>query len=102
MIRLGRNFTNLFVADILPEETRNKIISGEIDLFSMNALGIVEFKKNVLKQLELAKAMGLNHIELDADMPNPYALVTKEERAAIRDKAEAYDITLSVHLSYSG
>ncbi|PKN00209.1 MAG: hypothetical protein CVU78_02415 [Elusimicrobia bacterium HGW-Elusimicrobia-2] len=102
MIRLGRNFTNLFIVDVLPEETRNKILSGEIDMFSMNALGLVEFKKNVLKQLDMAKAQGLNHIELDADMPNPYAGFTKEERSAIRKKAEDNDITLSVHLSYSG
>ncbi len=102
MIRLGRNFTNLFIVDVLPEDTRNKILSGEIDMFSMNALGLVAFKKDVLKQLDMAKAQGLNHIELDADMPNPYASVTKEERDAIKAKAEEYDITLSVHLSYSG
>ncbi|MCD6311094.1 MAG: sugar phosphate isomerase/epimerase [Elusimicrobia bacterium] len=101
MIRLGRNFTNLFIVDVLPEDTRNKILSGEIDMFSMNALGLVEFKKNVLKQLSMAKAQGLNHIELDADIPNPYISMSKDDRLAIRKKAEESDITLSVHLPYS-
>ena len=102
MIRLGRNFTNLFVADILKPEDREKVISGEIDLFSMNALGIVEFKKDVISQIDRAKKIGLNHIELDADMPNPYASVPPQERAKIKDYAAENDITLSVHLSYSG
>lgn len=102
MIRLGRNFTNLFIVDILSEENRKKVISGEIDLFSMNALGLVEFKKRVIAQIDRAVELGLNHIELDADMPSPYGTVSKEECYRIRDYAGKNDITLSVHLSYSG
>ena len=102
MIRIGRNFTNLFVVDILEPEIRDKIINGEIDLFSMNALGIVKFKKDVLAQIDRAKELHLQHIELDADVPNPYAAASAGERAKIKDYAGKNDITLSVHLSYSG
>ena len=75
MIRLGRNFTNLFIVDILSEENRKKVISGEIDLFSMNALGLVAFKKRVIAQLDRAVELGLNHIELDADILSPSGVV---------------------------
>ncbi|MFH1957418.1 MAG: TIM barrel protein [bacterium] len=102
MIRIGRNFTNLFIVDVLSESERARIISGDLDLFSMNAIGIVEFKKRVISQIDRARELGLNHIELDADMPSPYGTMPEKECFKIRDYAAKNDITLSVHLSYSG
>jgi sugar phosphate isomerase/epimerase len=100
-IRLGRNFTNTFVFDQLEPEDQKKIMSGEYNLFSMNALGLMKFKENVLTQLDLAGEFGLNHLELDADVPNPYVDFTEEERKKIREKAAKEGISLSLHLSYS-
>ncbi|MCD6413188.1 MAG: sugar phosphate isomerase/epimerase [Elusimicrobia bacterium] len=102
MIKLGRNFTNLFVADVLEDEQREKVLNGEIDLFSMNAIGLVEFKKRVKFQVDKAVEYGLDHIELDCDVPSPYAAMSAAERAEIRDYAEKKGISFSVHLSYSG
>ncbi len=102
MIKLGRNFTNLFVVDVLDKSQREKVLSGEIDLFSMNAIGLVEFKRRVKFQVDKAVEYGLNHIELDCDVPAPYAAMPKDERFAIRDYAREKGISFSVHLSYSG
>ena len=100
-IKLGRNFTNTFVFDQLRTEEQKKVLSGEYNLFSMNALGLIAFKKDVLSQIKLAREFGLNHLELDADVPNPYPGFSKEERKRIKEKAKEEKISLSLHLSYS-
>ena len=87
-MKLGRNFTNTFVLDELSEEEKKKVLSGEYDLFSMNALGLVKFKKDILSQIKLAKELGLDHIELDGDVPNPYPDFSKEEREKVREEAK--------------
>lgn len=100
-MKLGRNFTNTFVLNKLSKEDQSKVLSGEYDLFSMNALGLVKFKKDVLSQIKLAKEFGLDHVELDADVPNPYPDFSKEERKRVREEAKREGISLSLHLSYS-
>ncbi len=101
MIKLGRNFTNTFILDKLSQADRNKVLSGEYDLFSMNALGLIEFKRDISFQIRLAKEFGLDHIELDADVPNPYPDFSREERKRVREEAGKEGISLSLHLSYS-
>ena len=100
-MKLGRNFTNTLIADVLDEESRRKIISGEMDLFSLNAMGLRKFKKDVFGQLDAAKRLSLDWLELDCDVPNPYLDFSDEECKKIKDKAEKCGIELSVHLSYS-
>jgi len=100
-MKLGRNFTNTFVFDVLEKEEQEKIINGTLSLFSMNALGLVKFKKNVEFQIKKAKELGLDHLELDCDVPNPYPEFSKESRIKIKKIAEDNGISLSVHLSYS-
>lgn len=100
-MKLGRNFTNTFVLDKLSKEDQNKVLSGEYDLFSLNALGLVEFKKDIFFQIKLARELGLDHVELDADVPNPYPDFSREERKKVREEAGREGISLSLHLSYS-
>ncbi|MBA7711800.1 hypothetical protein ES703_120766 [subsurface metagenome] len=100
-MKLGRNFTNTFVLDELSKEDQRKVLKGEYDLFSMNALGLVKFKKDIFFQIKLAKELGLDHIELDGDVPNPYPDFSREEREKVKEKARKEGISLSLHLSYS-
>ncbi len=100
-MELGRNFTNTFVLDELSKEDQRKVLKGEYDLFSMNALGLVKFKKDIFFQIKLAKELGLDHIELDGDVPNPYPDFSREEREKVKEKARKEGISLSLHLSYS-
>lgn len=100
-MKLGRNFTNTLIAEVLDMQDREKVISGELDLSSMNALGLMEFKRAVDLQLDAAKKLGLDWLELDCDVPNPYLDFSDEECAKISSKAGEYGIELSIHLSYS-
>lgn len=100
-MKLGRNFTNTFVFDKLSSVEQEKVLSGEYSLFSMNALGLVKFKKDILSQIKLAREFGLDHVELDADVPNPYPDFSKEERRQVKEKAKEKSVSLSLHLSYS-
>lgn len=100
-MKLGRNFTNTFVFDKLSSVEQEKVLSGEYSLFSMNALGLVKFKKDILSQIKLAREFGLDHVELDADVPNPYPDFSKEERRQVKEKAKEEGVSLSLHLSYS-
>ena len=100
-MKLGRNFTNIFVFDVLAKKEQEKILDGTLSLFSMNSLGLVKFKENVEFQLKKAKELGLDHIEFDCDVPNPYPEFSKEKRENIKKMAEDNGISFSAHLSYS-
>lgn len=100
-MKLGRNFTNTFIFDVLSKEEQSKILDGSLSLFSMNALGLIKFKENVEFQIKKAKELGLSHVELDCDVPNPYPEFSKPRREKIKKFAEDNGISLSVHLSYS-
>lgn len=99
--KIGRNWTNTFVFDKLTADEQKKVLEGSYDLFSMNALALVRFKEDVAGQIELAKKYGLDHVELDCDVPNPYPEFPSEIRKKIKEKARENGISLSVHLTYS-
>ncbi|MFC2091288.1 sugar phosphate isomerase/epimerase family protein [Elusimicrobiota bacterium] len=101
-MKIGRNFTNTLIPEVLTSEQREKVFSGETDLFSMNAIGIMEFKKDVLFQLQAASKLGLDWLELDCDIPNPYLDFSKDQCQQIKSRAEELSIDLSTHLSYTG
>ncbi|MFN4133819.1 MAG: sugar phosphate isomerase/epimerase family protein, partial [Candidatus Hadarchaeales archaeon] len=58
-------------------------------------------KKDIAGQVQAAKELGLNHVELDGAVPNPYLSFTKEEKEAARSAAKKAGITLSLHLPYT-
>ncbi|MEW6556185.1 MAG: sugar phosphate isomerase/epimerase family protein [Elusimicrobiota bacterium] len=100
-MKLGRDFTNTFVFDVLEKDIQEKILNETLTLFSMNALGLIKFKESVEFQIKKAKELGLDHLELDCDVPNPYPEFSKLQRKKIKKLAETNGISLSVHLSYS-
>lgn len=100
-MKLGRNFTNTFIFDVLSKEEQSKILDGSLSLFSMNSLGLIKFKENVEFQIKKAKELGFTHVELDCDVPNPYPEFSSSRREKIKKFAEDSGISLSVHLSYS-
>lgn len=100
-MKLGRNFTNIFVFDKLTSDEQQKVLNGSYDLFSMNALGVLKFKEDVLGQIQLIKKFQLDHLELDCDVPNPYTEFSIEKSREIKSCAEENNISLSVHLTYS-
>ena len=101
MVRLGRDYTNCLVFDHLSASEQRAVEKGELDLASMNALALEKAKQGIEQQIEVTRKLGMNHVELDADSPNPYFDFDGARRREIRKVAEANEITLSLHLPYS-
>ncbi|MEM3518851.1 MAG: sugar phosphate isomerase/epimerase family protein [Candidatus Hadarchaeales archaeon] len=100
-MKLGRDYTNCLVFEHLSDEEKRAFERGEIDLGSMNALALEKAKLDVQKQIDVTLELGLQHIELDADSPNPYLRLDEKQRNDIRNMAEDSGISLSLHLPYS-
>ncbi|MDI6641932.1 MAG: sugar phosphate isomerase/epimerase family protein [Elusimicrobiota bacterium] len=100
-MKFGRDFTNTFVFDKLSLDEQQKVLDGTYDLSSMNAVGIMKFKEDVVGQIKLIKKFEFHHLELDCDVPNPYPAFSFERNQEIKAFAEENGISLSVHLTYS-
>lgn len=85
-MKIGRNFTNLLYKDFLDEENREKLMSGEYEVHDIDALVQVEAKKNISRQIEAAEEGGMDHVELDGSVPNPYLEFAEEEKEEARRK----------------
>ncbi|MEW6222532.1 MAG: sugar phosphate isomerase/epimerase family protein [Candidatus Hadarchaeota archaeon] len=100
-MRLGRDYTNCLVLDHLEENDRRAFEQGKLDLASVNAIGLEKAKLDVEMQLKVTRELGMDHVELDSDPPNPYIRLDQGQRKKIRKAAEDNGITLSLHLPYS-
>jgi sugar phosphate isomerase/epimerase len=89
------------VFEHLDEREKHALRSGELDLASMNALALEKTKREVGSQIEVIKELGMDHIELDTDPPNPYVGLEADERKRIKEMSESAGVTFSVHLPYS-
>jgi len=101
MVKIGRNFTNLLELDYVSEEDRERFKKGEIDVPDLDALAQIKSKRDIPKQIEVAKAIGLDHIELDGGVPNPFLEMSGEEIGKAKQSAKENGITISLHLPYT-
>jgi len=100
-MRLGRDYTNCLVLDHLSEQEKREFEQDKIDLATVNAIGLTKAKLDVEKQFEVTRELGMNHVELDGDPPNPYLELSPARRREIQEAAESQGVTLSFHLPYS-
>ncbi len=101
MVKIGRNFTNLLELDYVSEEDRERFKKDEIDVPDLDALAQIKFKRDIPKQIEMAKEIGLDHIELDGGVPNPFLEMNEEEIEKAKQAAKESGITISLHLPYT-
>ncbi len=101
MVRIGRNFTNLLELDYVSQEDRKRFEKGKIGVLDLDALAQVKSKRDIPKQIEVAKEIGLDHIELDGCVPNPFLEMSAEEIERAKEVAKACQITISLHLPYT-
>lgn len=101
MVKLGRDYTNCLVFDHLDAYDKRAFERGYLDMASMNAIGLEKAKLDVGQQIELTRKLGMSHLELDADSPNPYLDLEGAQRQKIKEAAESHEVTLSLHLPYS-
>lgn len=100
-MRIGRDFTNCLLSDYLTEKDRNALLEGDMDLSTVNALVGEDLKRDVTGQIKTISELGMNHLELDADPPNPYLDMRESRKEEIKKFAEEKDVTLSLHLPYT-
>lgn len=100
-MRLGRDFTNLLYFEYLSDDEKRKLEAGEFSVADMDATVQVTAKGDIARQVQVAKALGLNHVELDGAVPNPYLAFSDDAKREARAVAERAGITLSLHLPYS-
>ncbi len=100
-MRLGRNFTNLLYFEYLSEADKRRLELGELSVADMDATVQVTAKGDIARQVQVAKAMGLDHVELDGAVPNPYLTFTGEAKREAKSAAERAGISLSLHLPYT-
>jgi sugar phosphate isomerase/epimerase len=100
-MRLGRDFTNLLYFDYLSGADKKKLESGELTIADMDAITQLAAKADIPGQVAAAKSLGLDHVELDGAVPNPYLNFDDKQKVQARKAAEANGISLSFHLPYS-
>lgn len=100
-MRLGRDFTNLLEYEYLTAEQRGLFQEGKLSVADMDATVQIQIKRDISRQVAVAKETGLEHVELDGGIPNPYLSMSAAELKRARQEAEKKDITLSIHLPYT-
>jgi sugar phosphate isomerase/epimerase len=101
MVKIGRNFTNLLELDYVSKEDRESFKKGKIDVPDLDALAQIKSKRDIPKQIEVARKIGLDHIELDGGVPNPFLEMSEEEIERTRRSAQESRINISLHLPYT-
>ncbi|MEW6592070.1 MAG: sugar phosphate isomerase/epimerase [Candidatus Hadarchaeota archaeon] len=100
-MKLGRDFTNLLYFGYLSPDDQRKLEAGEITVADMDATVQVPAKGDIAGQVEEAKRQGLDHVELDGAVPNPYLGFTEEQKKKAKEAAKKSGITLSLHHPYT-
>ncbi len=100
-MRLGRNFTNLLEYEYLTDEEKKKFDAGDLKVADMDALAQGRFKRDLVRQIEVADEVNLRHIEIDGGIPNPYLEMSDQELEKAKQAAIDHDVTLSLHLPYT-
>lgn len=100
-MKLGRNFTNMLEIDYLSKEQRAQLTSGDMDVSDMDFITQDIVKADILHQIDMALDIGIEHIELDGAVPNPYLGMPSDKRLKIQNYSKEKGITLSVHLPYT-
>jgi sugar phosphate isomerase/epimerase len=100
-VRIGRDFTNLLYFEYLGDEDKKKLETGEIGVSDVDAMVQLIAKGDIAGQITAAKEFGLDHVELDGAVPNPYLSFTPEQKEKAKSAVEKGGITLSFHLPYT-
>jgi len=100
-MRLGRNFTNMLETTFLTDEEKKDLKAGKLTVPDMDATVQIKAKKDIKGQIEVIREIGLNHIELDGGMPNPFLAMADDEIEGIKKYAEEKGVSISVHLPYT-
>jgi len=100
-MKIGRDFTNLLNTSFLSETERKDLETGKLSVPDMDARVQIKAKSDIINQVKVAKETGLDHVELDAGVPNPYLELPEDYLKNAAADARRNAITLSLHLPYT-
>jgi sugar phosphate isomerase/epimerase len=100
-VKIGRDFTNLLYFNYLNEGDKRKLEAGEIGVSDMDATVQITAKGDIVGQVAAAREFGLDHVELDGAIPNPYLSFMPDEKEKAKSAAQKSGISLSLHLPYT-
>ena len=100
-MKIGRGFTNILYFNYLGEEEERKLRDGEIGVHDVDAIVQETAKVDVVGQVEVAKQIGIDHVELDGAVPTPYLSFTAEQKEQAKSAARRASVDLSFHLLYT-
>jgi len=101
MMKIGRDFTNLLNTSFLTEKERTELKKGTLAVADMDARVQIRAKADIINQIKVAKETGLDHVELDGGVPNPYLEIPTEKLSEAKEFARKQGITISFHLPYT-
>lgn len=101
MMKIGRDFTNLLNTSFLTPDERKDLKSGSLAVADMDARVQIRAKADIVNQIKVAKETGLDHVELDGGVPNPYLELSEGKLVEAKEYAAKNGITLSFHLPYT-
>jgi sugar phosphate isomerase/epimerase len=97
-MKIGRNFTNLLNTSFLTSERLKSLKRGRLGTADLDARVQLRAKSDIVHQIKMAAALGLDQVELDAGIPNPFLSLPSKKIAAARRLAAEKGIALSFHL----
>ena len=100
-MKIGRNFTNLLEIDYLSPDQLQDLKTGKIDVSDMDFITQNQVKADIVHQIKTAAEFGVQHIELDGAVPNPYLYMTDAQKKEIFDAGKDNNVSISLHLPYT-
>lgn len=100
-MKIGRNFTNMLETSFLNDEERKLFGEGKLAVHDMDARVQIRSKRDIINQLDVGKEIGLDHIELDGGVPNPFLEMSTEELVKAKEHADKLGMSISLHLPYT-
>ena len=85
----------------LTDEEKKDLKAGKLTVPDMDATVQIKAKKDIKGQIDVIREIGLNHIELDGGVPNPFLAMADDEIEGIKKYAEEKGVSISVHLPYT-
>ncbi|MBU3956458.1 sugar phosphate isomerase/epimerase [bacterium] len=100
-MRLGRNFTNMLETTYLSESQKQDLKAGKLTVPGIDATVQGKSKADIIGQIDVIKSIGLNHIELDGGVPNPFLAMSDADVIKAKKYAQEKGVSISVHLPYT-
>lgn len=100
-MKIGRNFANLLYANYLDDGKKRKLLSEKISVADMDVEVEIKAKADIAGQIVVAGTLGIDHVELDGTIPNPYLKFDRDQKREASEVSISNDVSLSLLLPHT-